>query len=33
MYIARGADGISGEALKYCKGSSMQALKEIMRKV
>ena len=30
---ARGADGISGEALKYCKGNSRQALKEIVRRV
>ena len=28
---ARDADAISGEALKYCKGSSRQALKEIVR--
>ena len=33
MKKARGADGISGEALKYCKGNSRQALKEIVRRV
>ena len=30
---ARGADGISGETLKYRKGNSRQALKEIVRRV
>ena len=33
MKKAKGADGISGEALKYCKGNSRQALKEIVRRV
>ena len=33
MKKARGADGISGETLKYCKGNSRQVLKEIVRRV